>query len=809
MKKIIYAVIPLLLIGLLFAGCKKQPVQKNKVQQTIQTPVMQMAEPPQQVAPAKAATETQPQAAADQTTAAQPAPAANPAAATPAAPSAPSTQTLVKAQTNIDIIVDASGSMNGLLGKTTKVDALKTALKNVLATPLPPEMNTRKIALRVFGSKSPVAKNDCNDTDLLLKMDRYDAATSVPALDKITPQGVTPLAFTLEESNKDFVQNSDGADNLIVLITDGIESCNGDPIAAVERLHKGPAKVMVDVIGFDVDQPSQEALKKMAAAGSGQFFLARSDVELANALDQAVNSSLPYNLRVKVLSGASPIPSFITVYRANTQQVVERSEASGIKFFKLPPGSYDVLVEFKGSIEATKPSKMVKGVEVTATSKAEQAVTFDLGNVSLTALDQDGKPTTANFYLRKAGADDIIGRLMAAGSPQMIPLTPGTYDLDAETTETGGPTLTAQLKGIEVKVGETTEQTIRFQTGKLSLKAQNVLKQPIPFTYKIAKPGTTEAIATGEGTLEGTTLELPPGKYDVIVVWTDPKVQGSPEAKVKDVTVAGGETNEQVVTIVTGTLKLSGKDSQKKFVHTEFEISKQDSEGEAVKAVSEEEPVEVFVEPGTYDITATNTTSKVVPAPSVEWNDVTVKEGGSEAFEAVFKLGGIKLIGKNAKEQIIPATFTVYRSGTDEELATENSEKEWVIFQLTPGLYDIRAEESRAKSEPKPTIWFHDVEIKEGASITNEAIFTSGKLKLICRGKNNVVLTCEFNVFTYGSDTALFSGTTTDEWREFDIPPGKYYMETGWHDPEEQQLLKKWINLDIDENQIVEEILRF
>lgn len=76
-------------------------------------------------------------------------------------------------------------------------------------------------------------------------------------------------------------------------------------------------------------------------------------------------------------------------------------------------------------------------------------------------------------------------------------------------------------------------------------------------------------------------------------------------------------------------------------------------------------------------------------------------------------------------------------------------------------------------------------------------------------GTNNTPLICEFNLFSYGSDTALFSGVTTSEWQEFDIPPGKYYMEAGWHDPKEEQFLKKWLNISVNENEIVEEILRF
>ncbi|PIR16367.1 MAG: hypothetical protein COV46_08525 [Deltaproteobacteria bacterium CG11_big_fil_rev_8_21_14_0_20_49_13] len=792
MKKLLSLILIASLTVVLSSSCKKPQKQKTSVQQTIETPVMQMAEPAQ-------VTKAMP--GVDQPT--EPIPEGKQIPTSPASP------TIVKSATNVELIIDASGSMSSPISQTIKIDAVRAALKEIFTAPVPAEVGTRKIAIRTYGGGSPSDKENCADTFLEFPMGKYDSTAFNAALSRITPQGVSPIAFVLEEANKDFTESAETTDNLLILIADGLDSCNGNIMAAVERLHNGPGRVIVDIIGFDVDQATSDAFKKIAEAGSGTFYLARSDAELASALDQAISANLPYNLRVKVLSGASPVHSLITIFRANTQSVVDRSESPGFKFFRLAPGTYDIQVEYTDSIEASKPAKIIKGVDVTSTSKTEQIVQFDLGNLNLIALDQDGKDTKTNIYIRRAGTEDIVGQLNAVTSPQMVHLTPGLYDIDAETAVEGTAALTTQAKGVEVKTGETTELTLKFQTGKLSLKAQNVLKEPIPFTYKITQPELTESLLDGESISEGTVIDLPPGNYDVYVMWSDPVLHGSAEAKLSNIQINGGETLEQLVTVITGSVKLSGKDSSGKYVYTEFAINKEKTQDTLITVVADTEPVMVMLAPGVYDITATNTTSKIVPAPSVAWESTTVKEGEIKTLDAVFKLGSIKLIGKNAKQQTIPTTFTVYRGGTDDALVSEESEREWTTFTLTPGLYDIRAEETLAKTDQKPNVWFYDVEIKEGTSITSEAVFTSGKLKLLCRGKNNVVLTCEFNVFSYGSDIALFSGTTTDDWKEFDIPPGKYYMEAGWNDPVEEQFLKKWINLSIDENQIVEQILRF
>ncbi len=99
--------------------------------------------------------------------------------------------------------------------------------------------------------------------------------------------------------------------------------------------------------------------------------------------------------------------------------------------------------------------------------------------------------------------------------------------------------------------------------------------------------------------------------------------------------------------------------------------------------------------------------------------------------------------------------------------------------------------------------------VEDGKTISHEAIFTAGKLKVIGRGPNSKIITCHFKVFKYGTDRELINGVTGDDWEIFEIEPGKYYVEASYHDEEQSVTLKKWINVDIGENEIVELILRF
>ena len=71
----------------------------------------------------------------------------------------------------------------------------------------------------------------------------------------------------------------------MVLITDGLETCKGDPKADAAAL-AGNLKLAfgVHVIGFDVNPQDSEALKDIAAAGMGKYYNADSAAELTAAV---------------------------------------------------------------------------------------------------------------------------------------------------------------------------------------------------------------------------------------------------------------------------------------------------------------------------------------------------------------------------------------------------------------------------------------------------------------------------------------------------------------------------------------------
>ncbi|GGK01743.1 hypothetical protein GCM10007063_25060 [Lentibacillus kapialis] len=172
---------------------------------------------------------------------------------------------------NISILLDASGSMAQKVGGTTKMKQAKKAINNFVAS-MPEASN---VSLRVYGHKGSNADSDkeisCDSTEMVYELQSYDEEKFADALDKFEPTGWTPIAKSISEAKKDFENAEDASQNIIYVVSDGVETCGGDPAKAAKKLHDSNIKAVVNIIGFDVDSNGQEQLLKVAEAGGGEF----------------------------------------------------------------------------------------------------------------------------------------------------------------------------------------------------------------------------------------------------------------------------------------------------------------------------------------------------------------------------------------------------------------------------------------------------------------------------------------------------------------------------------------------------------
>lgn len=189
---------------------------------------------------------------------------------------------------HLEIVLDCSGSMaEGLDGKkakakgSTKMEAAREALRELVAK-LPDGLD---VALRVYGRRHRKGPEACTDTELLVPRGPLDRGRLLEAIDGLEPKGETPMVHAALEARKDF---DDPRRAVVVLVTDGLESCNGN-VAALRKSYQEAGQLRLNVVGFGVADPKAAGqIARLAAATGGKYYAADGAAALAGAIASAV-----------------------------------------------------------------------------------------------------------------------------------------------------------------------------------------------------------------------------------------------------------------------------------------------------------------------------------------------------------------------------------------------------------------------------------------------------------------------------------------------------------------------------------------
>lgn len=312
------------------------------------------------------------------------------------------------ASSSIEIILDASRSMNAQFdGNRTRIEGARAALEQVVGS-LPAGS---RVAFRAYGHQSPTSKHDCDDTALLLPFKPVDqnAKSIIAAANRLTVQGYTPITKVLGLAAKDFTAG-DGSDHVIILVSDGKETCGGDPCATAAALRRADVKLVIHTVGLGVDVAARSELHCVANAGGGHYFDARSVTELTAALKTASVTAAMSQGAEKKGSGA------LHMLNAGLDSHIVRDsagmQAGKINAFnstmKLPAGTYSV--EF-GALSW-------RGIEVVG----KETTTIDPGKIEVQHL---GPVVTVQILDPETGS--VVAKVQSAKSSTEV--LPGIYDL--------------------------------------------------------------------------------------------------------------------------------------------------------------------------------------------------------------------------------------------------------------------------------------------------------------------------------------------------------------------------------------------
>lgn len=232
----------------------------------------------------------------------------------------------------IYIIFDASGSMlERLPDKTRKIDVAKKVLKDFVGG----DFAGYEVALRVYGHRK---RDDCVDSELVVP---FGAAADVVSpikeyVDKLNALGRTPITLSFQAALKDFGDRS----GEIILISDGIESCNADPCALMREWKAKNVRIKVHVVGLGLDEKSKQALKCISDAAGTEYHDAQSAAALAESLSKIRNDATSRGLYLQgVDPSGNPVPVSGMLSRAGTAPVKITSNSR----YQVEAGEYNLI----------------------------------------------------------------------------------------------------------------------------------------------------------------------------------------------------------------------------------------------------------------------------------------------------------------------------------------------------------------------------------------------------------------------------------------------------------------------------------
>jgi len=308
-----------------------------------------------------------------------------------------------KVPPKVEIIFDGSGSMGQILSSNrSKMYHSKELLKKYLQKQW---KEKALVGLRVYGSKR---KGDCNDSELAINFQEKSLYDIESKIKKIGPLGMTPLQRSIMLGVKD-LEGYDGPKRIIIL-TDGEDTCGGDPCKTAEYLRSKPdidLKFYSVGVGFDGGEYNLNNLKCL-----GPVLNADNEKDLQEGLKRIDQDIFSDYKNLKVISPNQN--DNIRVYKINKngkKGVLVRTFVASEKI-KLEPGLYQAIVDLKPNFVFQK---------------------FKIQNRKLTILHVKGEGTFRAEYhddLVNVEVYDVNGKVVKTGKAgDLLSLEMGKYEI--------------------------------------------------------------------------------------------------------------------------------------------------------------------------------------------------------------------------------------------------------------------------------------------------------------------------------------------------------------------------------------------
>tara|TARA_B100000674_G_scaffold246725_2_gene203327 strand:+ start:15234 stop:16592 length:1359 start_codon:yes stop_codon:yes gene_type:complete len=324
--------------------------------------------------------------------------------------------------TRILFIFDASKSMFGHFGGKPKIDIAQRLLSEAVDSLR--NMPNVGLALRVYGNRSAITpgNQDCEDTHLEVPFGPENVPQIKTVLKSTYPKGTTPIAKSLEATINDFTPCSN-CKNIVILITDGIEACDGDPCAISRALRKNNIFLKPFVIGLGV---LEEYKKNFYCIGN--FYDAKDENSfrtiLSLVLKEALNST---SVQVDLLDvDGEPTETNVnmTFYDVKTGKI-KYNFYHTMNYKGIPDTlSIDPSIQYKIQVH-TLPEVIKEDIEIIAGQHNSIPIETPQGTIELKLTE--GKVRNLKFIVREEDECDVVN---VQSFKDKVKYLVGTYDIE-------------------------------------------------------------------------------------------------------------------------------------------------------------------------------------------------------------------------------------------------------------------------------------------------------------------------------------------------------------------------------------------
>jgi len=516
------------------------------------------------------------------------------------------------------IILDASGSMWAQINGVSRIEIARDTLKQVLAG-VPSDL---ELGFMAYGHRS---KGDCNDIETLVEPAAGTADAIVAAAMALSPKGKTPLsaAVKLAAAQLKYTENK----ATVVLITDGIETCNADPCALATELARDGVDLKVNVVGFGLSQADGAKVKCLADNTHGTYISADDADGLKNAIDVAVNNAPP----PEPAAPASSEEPATDITFAPTAVLAEGGDT-------LVDGDGSITWEFysvkadgtQGDWVRTEYGNAYRGA--IEPGRYWVNAKLDYAHVELPVTIEAGKTATPVFDL-EAGHIDLRPRMaegedINTGAAVFTEFPDGTSTTgygevsiyvpagDTKVTVTIGSAVVNDV--VSVAAGDRVDKDIVVGAGHINITASFAEGQPVGdnvlfvevFEAKKDLQGNRRSVTNGYGPT--IALDLAPGDYVAVASYDAVKVE-------QPFSIKSGEGDDLNIDLNAGALAVTAPNGN----YVEVFAAKKDIQGNRASFG------------GTYDMAATRT----LPPGDYHIVVTLANDAGTKEADATVKAG--------------------------------------------------------------------------------------------------------------------------------------------------------------------------